>query len=327
MPSLTMLSTEVLDRVCQHLSQRELAAVSLLCSSLHQTAVRLLYRDVQVSSAVGNLSLVMTLARRPQLAQHARSFSITGATHAPPLRPFYELVARVLRTMPCLTSLDLALDHRASWVLAGCALPHLLRFRCTFVMDAHVTSFLRTAPLLHDLEVHPLAPDAFEKPGTLPEHALPRLASFTGSSTAALAIIPFRPVSSVHLASGDCTPDVVARLAGSCSPIQRFTAQTTSPPIALLPHFAQHMPQLLYLRLDTKDFVLDPGDVGLYEGIVHELPALRALRAFELSGIYWPSSQKETGAREWRSPLLTIPETESDSAEAEVQSELLWAYY
>ncbi|KAL1744390.1 hypothetical protein HDZ31DRAFT_82727 [Schizophyllum fasciatum] len=257
----TSLPTEVLDRVCQYLSTADLVSISPVNLSLHLTASRLLYRDVQVSSTARGMSLLMTLARLPILAQHIRSFSISESPSKPLLRPFYEVVARVLRTMPCLTSLTLALDHRASWILHGCALTHLLHFRCTFVMDAFVASFLRATPLLHDLEIHSLAPNATETAITLSEHALPRLASFTGSSSAALVIVPRRPVHSVHLVSGDCTPDAVARLAESSSSLLHFTAHTASLPIALLPHFARHMPQLLYLRLSAKDVVLNPGDV------------------------------------------------------------------
>ncbi|TRM68355.1 hypothetical protein BD626DRAFT_481464 [Schizophyllum amplum] len=325
MATVLALPVEVFDRIFQHLQPRELAVASRASSTFYHTAIRLLYRDIHMSSATTNLSLVVMLARRPEYAQHVRSFRITGDI-AYPLCAFYRSVARALRRMPYLTSLDLALDHRTSWVLANCTFPHLLTFRCTFAMDASVASLLTTTPLLRDLEVHSLAPDATETAFTIPRSALRRLESFTGSCDVALSIVPSRPVGSVHLASGDCTSEVVERLAESSSSIAILTAWTSVSPIMILPCLARCMSKLFYLRLDAGHGLLGPGDVDLYHGIAQQLTTMRELRAFELSGIYWPSSMKD-GTWEWRSPLPSKPPLQEDREETVVQSDLLWQYY
>jgi hypothetical protein len=70
------LSTELDDIIIQHLSQRELAAVSRTSKYSHALAEPHLYKDLVLSSNVDVMHLMLTVLERKNLCQYIRSVTL-----------------------------------------------------------------------------------------------------------------------------------------------------------------------------------------------------------------------------------------------------------
>lgn len=214
-----------------------------------------------------------------------------------------------------LTSLDMSVDPAASWVLrmrSNVKFPRLQHFASSFPLDSHVAHFLCRAEAIQQLEVDSFPISDPIAPSSLPVTAIPHLSCFIGSSQAAQAVIPGRPVEEIHLNSGDMTDDVVRALAKSTTSVLLLGASTSSLPLPLLGTLAELMPQLKYLRMMTTYNFLDAPDATFYQSTANALASLRNLHSFELSGMHWGSSRKDLAdeARVWQSqPLEATPPT------------------
>lgn len=274
--AFAQLPVELLDAICQRGQSTDLAVLSRTCSSIHPVAQRRLYRDLSLSTALHNLQAVVTLAKKPELAPHVRSFSLR-AECATTFKPFLQLLRTVLSRMTELESLDLFVAPDASWILSGvqCTYPRLLHFSSSFSFDSHVAEFLSKTEALLELEVDGIStsPNALLVP-CLPAQSIPRLSQFVGPSHVARAIVPGRPVESIHLPLGDLTVEDVIILANSSSDVLILGATTTSPPSPILDSLSQHMSSLVYLRLMTTcDFLEGSQPVSIPVSLV-EVEAL-----------------------------------------------------
>jgi len=257
------LPPELQNAVCDHLAPAHLAALSSSCSQFYWVAQRHLYRHVHITPAFRNLSVVLTLAAKPHVARHVRSFSLSLPSQSSVFLSFYNQLARALSHMTELSSLHLFVDPAASWVLQGTQPARLLTFACSFPFDFHVTEFLATAPALLELEVDPTSSHAYHEL-EVHQSLVPHLEQFRGSSQVAEAIVPNRPVHSIHLTSGDLTEKVVARLAESATNVAILGATISSLPAPLLQSLSKSMPNLMYLRITTTyDFSEAPDVVSL----------------------------------------------------------------
>jgi len=210
-----------------------------------------------------------------------------------------------------LTSLDIFADSSTSWLLIGTEKSaqylHLRHFACSFPFDSYVASFLDKTPGLLELEID----STLIHPSSLPclaMSAIPHLAQFVGSSEAAKAIVPGRPLESIHINSGDLNEEDVASLAKTTAHVIIFGATTQSLPAPLLDLLARHLPYIVYLRIMTTHGFAKAPDVEFYEEIANGLAALPDLTAFELSGMHWGSLKKgEDGdKRVWQSQPLSL---------------------
>lgn len=250
---LSSLPIELLDGVCQCLSPSDLISLSLTSSWALPVAQRLLYREVSVSHTHHNLGIVVTLAKKADIARCVRVFSI----HVDPsstvlFSSFYRELATALSSMTELTSLEVFVDPQASWVLPvtrTSTFPRLLRFSCSFPLDYHVGKFLEKSESLAEVQVDSLVTPQMPHDALLSAASMPSLAQFSGSSEAAKYIVPGRPVQSIHIDSGDLTEDVVDSLAESASRITVLGAMSSLLPIPLLRLLSQRMPHLVYLRI------------------------------------------------------------------------------
>lgn len=253
--SLQDLPIELLDAICQNVLPTDLVALSRTSSFIYPVAQRLLYRHLSVSPASHNLAVVVTLSKRPGIARFVRSFAISLDAYSPVFPSFYRRLATALTYMSELTSLDLFIDASANWVLQAAAAasiyPRLHHFACSFPFDTHVVDFLNRADALLELEVDSIPVSHPPPIPLLPLTSIPRLIQFTGSSQAAVAIVPGRPVESLHLNSGDLTEEDVDRLSKSTSRIVVLGSTTTEQPVPLLESLSQKMPYLVYLRIMT----------------------------------------------------------------------------
>lgn len=263
--SLQLLPVELVDHVTYHLQTTDLVALSITSSHLYAIAQRWLYRQITINYSSNNLFVVLTLAQKPSLARHVRKFAIRLASLSV-LSSFYRLLQTALSNMTELTSLDIFLDHAASWIMHTPDHAHYHRlehFACSFHLDHYLVHFLQKTNALLELEVDSLPPNPVI-PTLLNPNALPMLSQFTGSSQAAQCIVPGRPVESIHLNSGDLTEDVAESLAKSTAHVVILAAATTSHSVALIGTLTQCMDYLVHLRIVTTFNFSEPPDAVSY---------------------------------------------------------------
>ncbi|KAF9821423.1 hypothetical protein IEO21_00669 [Rhodonia placenta] len=324
--SLTALPTELLDAICEPLASNAstLASLARACAATHGSAMRMLYRSVSVSTYAGNLPIVHTLAIRPELARHVRSFAITLDDSDAVLRPYYALLQAALQQMSQLESLELHVDSTASWVLLDLNDPSRLEhFACAFPLDPNVTAFLSRTPALRSLQI------ADPAPSTVPAlHSMhfPLLESYTGPASL-LPLLASRPLTTIHL-SGDLKIEDIPH-SGSApeaktGDVQIMSAITSAPPVLLLETLARAYPGLVCLRLMTTFAFWQAPDMTLYSRIADTLASMSSLTVFELSGMHWESRPKSPGSlpavggerKEWISPPVT-PRAAENQGEVE----------
>ena len=250
--SLPTLPVELVDNILRSLASTDWMALSRTCSSLTPVALRLLYRNITVSH---NFSVVAILAKRPDLANFVRSFSLNTTASSPLFPHFYHELAQALSSMTEITSMHLLVDSSNSWILEEASqkaqFERLQQFTCPFPLDSHVAKFLDRSPALLELEVDSMSYDPSVAASALASSALPHLAQFIGSVRAAKVIVPGRPVEGIHLNEGDLVEEDVARLAESTANVSVLGATASEPPVPLLEFIARHLPHLAYLRIMT----------------------------------------------------------------------------
>lgn len=253
--SLQNLPVELVDGICQSVTTTELLALSRTAAFLHPAAQRLLYRHISVSTISQNLSVVVTLAKRPNVAALVRSFSISADARSSIFRSFYTLLANAISNMSELVSLNMFIDSSTSWVLAvdnkTPLYPGLIHFTCPFSLDSNVRKFLHATPALLELEVDSIPIPRSSPVAPLPLTLLPRLNQFIGSSQAAKAVVPGRPLESIYLNAGELTVDDVSSLAKASAPVVALEASTRQSPALFLASLARHLPSLVFLRMTT----------------------------------------------------------------------------
>ena len=252
------LPPEILDAVCRDLSPTHLAAFALSAKPILPVACRLLYREISVSTR--NLSVVHTLAEKPSLALHVRTFTVRSQGSSL-LDSFYRRLAIALANMKDLTSLSLFVDPCASWVIASPRLPvypRLSPFACSFSFNSDVAAFLSKADALLQFEIDNFADILGPPIPPIPGTSVPRLSEFIGPPRVANSIVPGRPVHTIHLLQGDITETDIIHLGKSSAPVMIFDATTSCQPTPLLDTFTQFMPHLIYLRILTNCNLPDP---------------------------------------------------------------------
>lgn len=310
---LQYLPAEILDNICHHAPLPDLVALSRTSSLFYTVTQRILYRHISVDSK--SLAVVLSLAKKPYVARHVRTFAIRIDPYTTVLNSYYRRLREALSNMSELTSLDISVDPTASWVLrmrSNVKFPRLQHFASSFPLDSHVAHFLCRAEAIRQLELDSFPISDPIALSSLPVTAIPQLSRFIGSSEAAQAVIPGRPVEEIHLNSGDMTEDVVRGLAKSTASVLLLGASTSSLPLSLLGTLAEFMPQLKYLRMMTTYNFLDAPDATFYQSTANALASLRNLHSFELSGMHWGSSRKDLAdeGRVWQSqPLEATPPT------------------
>ncbi|KAF7352981.1 F-box domain-containing protein [Mycena venus] len=271
----------------------------------YPVAARLLYRELTVSSSPMHVppSIMLTLAKRPDLARHVRCFAVALDQSG---TEFHSFLAAALSAMTSLVSLDIFIDAD-SWVLPNSLVyAQLQHFACSFPLDSRVAAFLHNAPGLESVQIDSAAPQS----PSLFHASLPRLAEFTGCASAAAAVVPGRPVESIHINSGDLTEDLVPALAQSTALVTVLSITTSSAPLPLLEVLGQHLPHIMYLRITSTSNLPAPPTTIFYEQVAEALAFFPNLQSFELSGMYWSSSKQPDDRRQWSQPLLNTTNNE-----------------
>jgi len=291
--SFQILPIELVDHVAHYLQTTDLVTLSRTSSYLYPIAQRWLYRQITINYSSKNLLVVFTLAQKPHLAQHVRTFTIRLGSFSV-LNSFYRLLRTALSNMSQLISLDIFLDHVASWIMHtpdDSTYHRLEHFASSFHLDHHLVHFLHKTNALKELEVDSLPPTPLIP--SLNPNVLPMLSQFTGSSQAAQYVVPGRPVESIHLSSGDLTEDVAESLAKSTAHVLLLAAATTSHSVALIGTLTQCMDHLVHLRIVTTFNFSEPPDASYFVNISNALKSLPDLRTCEIWGIHWVSSKND----------------------------------
>lgn len=244
--SPSLFPVELLEQIFSLLSPKDLFHVARVDSFSYPVAARVLYRDLTVSNSPVHAppQIILTLAQRPDLARHVRCFAVALDHSAAEFHPF---LASALSTMSALVSLDIFVDAD-SWILPdNLVYPQLEHFGCSFPLDSRVAAFFHNAPALQSVQLDSAAPQS----SSLAHASLPRLAEFTGCASAAAAVVPGRPVQSIHINSGDLTEDLVPALAQSTDLVTVLSITTSSAPLPLLQVLGQHLPHIMYLRITS----------------------------------------------------------------------------
>jgi hypothetical protein len=321
---------ELLDSICTLLSTSDLVAVANANYTLNAVAQRSLYRTISITPAAGNLSVLDTLAARPHIAAHVRTFSI--AVHPKQPHAFYTLLAKALEQMPELTSLTLFLDADASWVLNSVAhYPSLVSFVSSFSLDPNVVDFLGRTPAIVELQVGSALPSDDQPEINLPPTSIPHLARFTGPYHTARVVVPQRPVEALFLSEVISDESTFGQLSQSKSNITIFDATVNLGLLPCVAAISKTMPSLQFLRLMTVappdehfDLVrchrLKPVSRTLHsflssiqalgQQLSDALGSISDLDSFEYSGMNWTCWNDSDSKRVWQS---TPPTPNSDA--------------
>ncbi|KAF8665582.1 hypothetical protein AX16_000040 [Volvariella volvacea WC 439] len=308
--SVQTLPVELLNSVYDFLPQRDLLALSTTNYTLSWTARRRIYEHIDVSALEDKFHVLETLAFSEYHAHFVKSFrvrvyrnAITNSTKPPILDAFYRLLATALTKMTNLLSLSVHLDHDASWVLphrGSVAFPYLEQFDTSFGLNDHVVKFLESAESIWTLT---LGSSPYLPTTTLAPQLLPKLNMFQGSALAAQTLVPGRPLTTLHLTSGDLTESVVDSLARSADHVVELSATTSVAPIPLIASLAKNMGRLSKLLLMTTYTYTAPPDEELIQEIDGGLQELPLLEEFHFSGIRWQvvlSNSRKT----WHPPVF-----------------------
>lgn len=105
------------------------------------------------------LLVVYPLAQKPHLAHYVRTFSVRLGSYSV-ISSFYSLLGTALSNMSNLTSLDIFLDHTASWVMHtrdDSTYHRLEHFASSVHIDHNLVHFFQKTSALLELEVNSLA--------------------------------------------------------------------------------------------------------------------------------------------------------------------------
>ena len=306
------LPCELVFHIAAYLSKLDLLSLATTDHYGARLAQQLLYRDLHVSSYSHNLSLVITLAKKPHIAAHVRSFALHVGPSTILFRSFYDALRTALSNMSDLTSLQLFFDPTCSSAIRSVdGFSDLLNVSAYLAHDHHV-AFCLAKP---DLDFRSLT-DATER---FPE-AFPHFGKLLGPG----AVTRSRPVeSSTRSNSGNILESVAAKLAKSTVPVILFEANIDSLSIPFLLSLSRAMPRLRYLRFTaTSNNVQPPSNVGhnhsilttvLIPFILQEfcddvakiLSFFPALESFELWGIHFEQARSTyNSGQQWRAKMF-----------------------
>ncbi|KAF8639623.1 hypothetical protein AX17_000888 [Amanita inopinata Kibby_2008] len=296
---LSNLPAELVSHITAQLSTPDLVSCCLTSHFISLFAHQFLYRDLYISASVRNLPVVLTLAKKPHIAHHVRSFTIHIDPHAVLFKPFYDALGTALSNMSQLTSLRLFLDPAfgsALRVVHGSIFSNLL----------DVAFYLaNTYPLLQ-LDLHsPTHPDSDDPELLAGSLAPPR--KITGPAPD--LIVPGRPLEFIRLNSGDILETVTVNLAKSTTPVVLLEANISSLSIPFLLSLSQAMPSLRYVRFTTTSINTEPPSPAFCDDVAKALSFFPALDSFELWGIHFEQTRKAPNTRGhlWKPILFCLP--------------------
>lgn len=316
------LPCELAFHIAAYLDKLDLLSLATTNRYLAHLAQHLLYRDLHVSSYSHNLDLVVTLAKKPHIAAHVRSFALYVGPSAILFRSFYDALRTALSNMSELTSLQLFLDPTCSSTIRSVhGFSDLLNVSPYLAHD-HQLAFYLAKPGLHlpsltDATEHFEDEEAFPRFGKLPGPGpIPRAVTHTSRLVES---------STARSSSGNILESVAAKLVKSTVPVILFEANIDSLSIPFLVSLSRAMPRLRYLRFTaTSNNVQPPSNVGvitLFDLMTALIPLILqefcgdvakilsffpTLESFELWGIHFEQAQSTFSncGQQWRPKMF-----------------------
>ncbi|PFH52688.1 hypothetical protein AMATHDRAFT_56754 [Amanita thiersii Skay4041] len=326
---LQSLPYELLSQITALLPTLDLLALTTTTHLLSYHAYRLLYSELYLSPQHKNLNVVITLAKKPSVAVHVRSFAIHIQSNPTLFKPFYKALRTALSNMSHLSSLRLFLDPSFTSALPvadNSIFSNLLNVATSLAYDRNVALCLARANSLLELDLESPTQSHSTNP-ELPVGSLPHLRKFTGPVQVAEMMVPGRPVESIRLHSGDILESVAINLAKSTTPVILFEANINSLSIPFLLSLSQSMPYLRYVRFTTTSCNIEPPSFEFCDDVAKTLSFFPYLEAFELWGIHWERTQKAPNNRGylWRANLF-CPSADTGELSSDLFSEGFTVY-
>ncbi|KAG9083805.1 hypothetical protein FRC07_013814, partial [Ceratobasidium sp. 392] len=235
-----------------------------------EIALPLLYRSVFLTRERSVRRFCQTVENDSGLARLVQSFSIaSSASPEEEHQGFLEGIHAALKNMVSLTDLSIRLIEQPPyqqrhWIFEGTTF-QLTHLELRMDYDSALISFLTSQPKLRCLTLLGAVPDHLSTLRLeLPPTALPNLTHFHGHYTQALALVPGRPVKSVHITqvddSGEFEPsDVFVCL--------KDTVETIAESV--------HVGLLEEITMDDEDT-----DYGLLEVVLCNIPTVKSVNLY-----------------------------------------------
>ncbi|CAE6532700.1 unnamed protein product [Rhizoctonia solani] len=220
------------------------ATFSLLAQAGRQfrdLVIPLLYHNVSLFTESAVRQYCWSIENNPGLALLVQSFSIASAATPRDISSdhhgFLLGIHHALKCMSSLTDLSICLVEKPPyqqrhWIFEGTTF-RLRRLKLRMDYDSGLIDFLTHQSSIESLTLLGAVPDHLTSMRLrLPSDALPNLTHFHGHYTQVLALVPHRPVQSVHITQVDdtgefedsdvfiCLKDAVETLAQSTGPLE-----------------------------------------------------------------------------------------------------------
>ncbi|KZT66143.1 hypothetical protein DAEQUDRAFT_675540 [Daedalea quercina L-15889] len=272
------LPTETLFAIFEHLQPRpgELAQVARVCHKFRAVAERILYAHIFIQEALPRSSpfphrahrCCETLLARADLRDVVRRLTVRWQTdpsardqYEPYVQPVLLVLNRVLRVLPLLDALDLALGLVGAPVpihtlLHGARFPALRLFALYGIGPGSIP--VKDCPDTRALQQFLAATRTLEHLVLGDHHTalalapgdLAHLAAFKGTVTAAASIVPGRSVHHLALVGQDqFPPRVLAELARGSAPVRTLDLSAVSVTPNTLKDISHHLPGVEHLRI------------------------------------------------------------------------------
>ncbi|KAJ1302841.1 hypothetical protein OPQ81_003144 [Rhizoctonia solani] len=267
-PSLPVeCSLEVFSHVS---SPATFSALAQASRQFRDLVIPLLYRSVSLFTESAVRQYCRSIENEPELALLVKSFTI-GSSATPrdissDHHGFLLSIHHALKCMPFLTDLSICLVEKPPyqqrhWIFQDVTF-QLRRLELRMDYDSGLVDFLAHQPSIESLTLLGAVPDHLTSMRLhLPPNALPNLTHFHGHYTQALALVPHRPVRSVHITQVDdtgefedsdvfvCLKDAVETMAQSTGPLEDITFDDEDTDYGLLEVVLCTLPYLKAVRL------------------------------------------------------------------------------
>ena len=193
------LPPEVLHLFVDFAPLKVLPKLSLVSRTFCYEAQRILFRNIDVSSARKLVELLRILATRPALAALVRTWIIAPPRLSPsPLRSFYVLLSRALHQTRNLQQLELLMFGPYASFLVGCPF-RLTKLGIGADWDEHMSRWFAEQTELRNLIFYGANCD----PCGISGSALRNVQSLSGPPVALMHVVPGRPLDDVRLCLAD----------------------------------------------------------------------------------------------------------------------------
>ena len=222
---------EVLQLFVDFASPEALPKLSLVNSTFCYEAQRILFKNIDVTSARKLILLLRILATRPALATLVRTWIIAPPRLSPsPLRSFYVLLSRALHQTRNLLQLELLMFGPYARFLVGCPF-RLTKLGIGADWDEHMSQWLTEQTDLKNLIFYGANCD----PCGIREGALRNVQSLSGPPVALMHVVPGRPLDDVRLCLADPSDlqihtlqEVARSITTSTTKVMSFSVQMRS---------------------------------------------------------------------------------------------------